>query len=235
MNTNVQNKPPRLIVGNGTLESLKWLGLLLMTGDHVNKYLFNGTLPFLFEAGRLAMPIFVFVLAYNLSRLDHESYKRVMKRLVFFGVISSIPFIALGGLHSGWWPLNILFTLFSLTATLYFLEINSVVWAILTFAITGSAVEFYWPAILFGAAIWSYSRAPNLISAGTALIALLSLFIINRNLWALAVIPILLAARHIDFRIPRFRWAFYAYYPFHLSALWLIRIPMRNAGYLFFL
>ena len=32
---------PRLSLTNGTLEALKWLGLLLMTGDHVNKYLFN--------------------------------------------------------------------------------------------------------------------------------------------------------------------------------------------------
>jgi hypothetical protein len=50
-----------LHVPNGTVEALKWLALALMTGDHVNKYLFNGTLPFLFEAGRLALPIFVFV------------------------------------------------------------------------------------------------------------------------------------------------------------------------------
>jgi hypothetical protein len=33
-----------------------------------NKYLFNETLLFLFEAGRVAMPLFVFVLAYNLAR-----------------------------------------------------------------------------------------------------------------------------------------------------------------------
>lgn len=56
-----------LHVPDGTVEALKWLALALMTGDHVNKYLFNGTLPFLFEAGRLALPIFVFVLAYNLA------------------------------------------------------------------------------------------------------------------------------------------------------------------------
>ena len=34
--------------------------------------------------------------------------------------------------------------------------------------------------------------------------------------------------------LPRLRWAFYAYYPLHLAALWLIRIPMSKAGYLFF-
>ncbi|WP_010101405.1 TraX family protein [Verminephrobacter aporrectodeae] len=60
--------PPRLVVADGTCEGLKWLALALMTGDHVNKYLFNATLPVLFEAGRLALPIFVFVLACNLAR-----------------------------------------------------------------------------------------------------------------------------------------------------------------------
>ena len=41
-----------------------------MTGDYVNKYLFNGTLPRLFNAGRVTLPLFVFVLAYNLARPD---------------------------------------------------------------------------------------------------------------------------------------------------------------------
>jgi len=48
---------------------MKWPALLLMTGDHINKYPFNETLPFLFETGRMAMLLFVFVLEYNLARL----------------------------------------------------------------------------------------------------------------------------------------------------------------------
>lgn len=38
-----QNSLPRLVLSDGALEALKWTALLLMTGDHVNKYLFNGT------------------------------------------------------------------------------------------------------------------------------------------------------------------------------------------------
>lgn len=30
------------------------------------------------------------------------------------------------------------------------------------------------------------------------------------------------------------RWAFYIFYPLHLAALLLVRIPMAAAGYLFF-
>jgi len=55
-------------ISNGALEGLKYLALLFMIGDHVNKYLFNATLPGLFELGRLAMPLFGIVMAYNLAR-----------------------------------------------------------------------------------------------------------------------------------------------------------------------
>ena len=92
-------KPLR--ISDGSLEALKWIALVLMTGDHVNKYLFNATLPVLFEAGRVALPLFIFVLAYNLARPDvmaREVYGRTMKRLALFGVLATPVFIALGGL-----------------------------------------------------------------------------------------------------------------------------------------
>lgn len=100
-----------LSVPDGTPEALKWVGLLLMTGDHVNKYLFNTTVPVLYEAGRAAVPLFVFVLAYNLARpgaFERGVYGRTMKRLAVCGTAASVPFIALGGLVSGWWPLNVI-------------------------------------------------------------------------------------------------------------------------------
>lgn len=103
---------PSLRIADGTLEALKWLGLLLMTGDHVNKYLFNETMPLLFDAGRAVMPIFVFGLAFNLARpgtLARGVYQRTMGRLAVFGALATPAFIALGGLLAGWWPLNILF------------------------------------------------------------------------------------------------------------------------------
>ena len=54
---------PRLVLADGTVEALKWFALLSMTGEHVNKYLFNGTIDWLFDAGRLCLPIFVFGLS----------------------------------------------------------------------------------------------------------------------------------------------------------------------------
>lgn len=150
---------PRLAIPNGTVEALKWLALLLMTGDHINKYLFNGTMPLLFNAGRLALPLFAFVLAYNLARpgtLERGVYVRAMKRLALFGLLAT-PSFACG-----------------------------------------------------------------------------SLWFINGNFWGLVALPLVVGAMHVDLRLPRLRWVFYAYYPLHLAALLLIRIPMSKAGYLFF-
>lgn len=231
---------PRLFVFDGTIEAMKWLALLSMTGDHVNKYLFNGTLPFLFEIGRLAMPLFIFVLAYNLVRpgvYESGAYLPIMTRLTIFGLLASPVFIALGGLLDGWWPLNIMFTLLVITATVYLIEyrtVGSYVTAIVVFLAGGTSVEFWWPAVSFGLAVWWYCKRSGPMPLTLTLVTLMSLWFVNGNLWALAAVPIFLLSTRIDLRMPRLRWAFYGYYPIHRSVLWLIRIPMSKAGYLFF-
>ena len=229
---------PQLILSDGTVEALKWLALILMTGDHLNKYLFNGTLPVLFETGRLALPLFVCVLAYNLARpyaLACGIYRRTMIRLAVFGGLATPLFIALGGSwFRGFWPLNVMFTLLVFTATACLVEQGKFWSAGLVFLIGGGLGEFLWPAILFGLAIWSYSRQPSVRAAGIAFITCTSFWFINHNMWALAALPILLLATQFNFRVPRLRLFCYGYYPLHLAFLLLIRIPMTKAGYLFF-
>jgi len=234
---NKKMKPLR--VSDGSLEALKWLALVLMTVDHVNKYLFNGTIDWMFATGRLCLPIFVFVLAYNLARpgtLERGAFPRTMTRMALFGAAASVPFIALGGLGGGWWPLNILFTLLVITATLYLVErggVSNLVAAGLVFLAGGSVVEYWWPAIILGLAAWSYSKNQTWAAATITLFSLASLWIINRNFWALAALPLILVVSRLEFPMPRLRFAFYAYYPIHLAVLWMIRIPMGKAGYLF--
>ncbi|MBD8829017.1 conjugal transfer protein TraX [Pseudomonas sp. CFBP 13602] len=231
---------PRLAITSGTIEALKWLALVLMMGDHINKYLLNDTEAWLYCAGRLAMPLFMFVLAYNLARpgaLERGVYRRTMIRLAIFGALASPAFLALGGLVNGWWPLNILFTLFVLTATLRFLEIRSLpgyLAAAAAFGLGGSLVEFWWPAIAFGIAIWSYTKFPSIAAMVLAAGSCAALGYINGNQWALPSIFIILTASVVDLPCPRVRWFFYGFYPAHLSLICLARIPLRQAGYLFF-
>ena len=229
-----------LAIADGTLEAMKWLALVLMTGDHVNKYLLNGTSPLLFNAGRLALPIFACVLGYNLAcrgALERGVYRRTMQRLAVFGLIATPAFIALGSVVAGWWPLNIMFTLLAATATLCLIEQGGprrIVVAIALFVVAGAVVEFLWPALALCAGIWWYCKRPAIPALVLQLTAVLALCLVNRNLWALAALPLLFAASQVELRVPRLRWAFYAYYPLHLTVLWLIRIPMSKAGYLFF-
>jgi hypothetical protein len=231
---------PHLEISNGTIETVKWLALVLMIGDHINKYLFNGTLTWLYNAGRLTMPLFMFVLAYNLARpksLARGAYRRTMIRLAIFGALASPAFMALGGLVDSWWPLNILFTLFVLTATLYLLELGNLkgyLSAGLVFVLGGSMVEFWWPAVAFGIAIWSYTKQPSGPALILAVISCGALGYINGNQWALASLLILAGTPVVNFRCVRNRWFFYAFYPVHLTMIWLARIPLSHAGYLFF-
>jgi TraX protein len=231
---------PRLVIADGTLEALKWIALLLMTGDHVNKYLLNGTSPALFAAGRIAMPLFVFVLAVNLARpemLARGAYLRTMQRLAVFGVLAIPAFLTLGGPSATWFPLNILFTLLAITASLYLIEqgtARSNTAAALVFLIAGSNVEFWWLALALGLAVWHYCKQPSWTPIAFVLTSLSGLWFINGNLWALAAVPVVIASYFIRMDVPRLRWFFYGYYPLHLFALALIRIPMRKAGYLFF-
>jgi hypothetical protein len=216
-------KPPRLALSSGSIEALKWLALILMTLDHVNTFLYNGKFPALFNIGRIAMPIFGFVLAYNLARpdaLEAGVYERTMKRLALFGVVATPVFVAL----VGWLPLNIMFTLLLAAATLYLLEQNErwrVIAALLLLAVGGGLVEFQWFGVLYCVAVWLYCKHPTWLRLSIWIASAASLYAINRNLWALAALPLIFAVSRLDLRMPRLRHVFYVYYPAHLAVLWM--------------
>ena len=229
---------PRLVVADGTIEALKWLALVLMTLDHVNKYLLHGAAASLFALGRITLPLFAFVLAFNLARpgaLDRGTHKRTAVRLLIFGAIASVPFIALDGLAAGWWPLNIMFTLLVATGVIYLIDrggVASVTLAILLFLAGGGLVEFWWPAIALTVAASRYVRRPTWPALLAWLLftfaltvngwAFARLPVVNTSLWALTAFPIIFASGHVKLATPRLRHVFYVYYPLHLAALWAI-------------
>lgn len=217
-----------LHIAGGTLEALKWLALVLMTLDHVNKYLAGGSIAPMFAAGRVAMPLFVFVLAYNAARpgfFATGAAKRTCMRLALYGAVASVPFIALGGLLGGWWPLNIMFTLLVSLGVLWAIQAKhrGAGWALVVlFGVGGAQVEYWWPALLLAVAAWRYVLHPAMQRLAVLTLALAGLALINQNFWALAALPLILAAPRVQLSVPRARSVFYAYYPAHLAALWLI-------------
>ena len=216
---------PALVLSSGTLEALKWLALLLMTLDHVNKHLLHASVPELFAAGRLALPLFGFVLGYNLARpgaLASGGYSRTARRLAVFGSIATIPFIALGGLGWGWWPFNIMATLLVATLCAWLIEVGGasrLAAAVALFIVGGALVEFWWPGLAACLLAWAYCRRPSWLKLALWVGALASLYVINRNLWALVALPLIFAAAHVRLSVPRGRLGFYAYYPAHLAVL----------------
>ena len=222
-------RAPTLAFSDSGIEAVKWLALVCMLLDHVNKYLLAGAEPALFALGRLALPFFGFVLAYNLARpgaLARGAYRRLLPRLAAFGVIASPFFIALGGLGWGWWPLNIMFTLFVAAAVLWLLEVRSssaIAGAIVLFLVGGLFVEFWWPALACIVAAWLYCRRATWLRFVGWIAATGSLYLINDNLWALAALPALFLLARVSVTLPRMRWLFYLFYPAHLAVLWVIR------------
>lgn len=218
---------PRIQLTSGTVEIAKWLAVILMTLDHFNKFLYNGTIPYFSELGRLALPLFAFIFAFNLARQDSFKkgvYLRAIKKLVVFGVISTVPYVALGAPINSWWPLNILFTLAAAASVIAVIEKNKPNLAVLVFLISGALVEYSWPAIILTVGAWLYCRNPSIVSLLIWFMGLLSLYFANSNWWALATIPIIVALPFIKVSFPRWPFVFYFYYPAHLGVLWLLKL-----------
>ena len=88
------------------------------------------------------------------------------------------------------------------------------------FIVGGALVEFWWPGLTICLLAWFYCRWPSWLTLALWIGALASLYVINRNLWALAALPLVFAAGHVNVNAPRSRLGFYVYYPAHLAMLW---------------
>jgi hypothetical protein len=219
-------------MADGSLEAIKWAALILMVFDHTNKYLYAERLPVVFQAGRIVMPMFGFVLAYNLARPDALAkgvHGRMMYRLALMGLAATPICFILNSQFvnaSVWWPLNILFTFLLVVALTYLIDRGGskrYALAIALFILGGAVVEYLWMGVLCCLGAWLFCRKASFPRLLLWILGTLSLTVINGNTWALTALPIVLMAGRMPHRLPRQTWLFYGFYPAHLLVLLFIR------------
>lgn len=204
------------VLSSGGREVLKWIALVLMTGDHVNKVVLHGAYSWLTDISRVVFPIFAIVMAYNLvSHPDAAATRRAMLRTLVTAVIVHPAYVvAFGGEIL---PLNVLFTLCAgcYVAT----EPNRVV-ALVVGLVAGAFVDYAWWGIGVVASAVHFFRAAGSFRAGVVLLAAVtSLAFVNGNVYALFAFPLVAIVGVWTIRVPRWRWTFLGYYVVHVAVL----------------
>lgn len=221
---------------SGARELLKWIALVLMTGDHVAKVFYGGYVPVVSELGRTAFPVFAVVLAYNLAQPGVDALKS-FRRLLLWGILAQPAH----GMAFGYWaPFNVLLSFALASAAIWSIQQRQWVLLGMCSVVAPFLVDYQWFGLalvlsswwLFRFSIEARSATPAAIVPGATrpwngrslrLVLVAAGFGLlcwyNRNGWALLAIPLLVALAPRDVQVPRMRWAFYGYYLGHLVVL----------------
>lgn len=217
----------KIEVSSGSVETMKWLALVVMVVDHINKYLLSNDFPLLFAVGRVSMPLFAFVLAYNLSRPDALSsgrYQRVLTRLAIFGLLAAPTYYALGGAPI--FVMNIMFMLAVGVLVLWLCDeggASNYALAAITFIVASALVEYWWLGVMVMISAWAFFRKNTVFRFLCVVLSLVTLAVINQNFYALFAIPIFYLGTFIKWEVKRSKYTFYWFYPVHLTAIFAIK------------
>ena len=220
---------------SGGREFLKWLAVVLMTGDHVITILGLGYVPVATELGRVAFPLFALVLAYNLA-LPGADLAKSIRRLTVWGLVATpVAYLAFGSLV----PLNVLLTFAVACSAIWSMQTRNWPLTAAAMLVAPLVLDYGWPGVWLVVAAYGWFRAHGkrmhwLLGCGefrrSRLYLVLPIWIwvcmgllclYNGNAWALLALPVMQLGEYA-WSIPRTRWAFYGYYVGHLGVLTLV-------------
>ena len=220
---------------------LKLIAIISMLIDHVGGALFP-EIPAFRWAGRLAFPIFCYCMTVGL--LYTSSIKRYLIRLGIFAIISQPLYIM--AFHpydwrEEWMNMNIFFTLFvSLIAMVGFKERKWWLFAVallllmfinFDYGMTGVILMLIFyicrnrPAV--GALLFCLSYLPALWSGypDDPKSIILGGLCIDWTVFSMLAAPLIFL--RTDSRIKVNKYFFYAFYPAHLAAIWIVRMILH--------
>lgn len=227
-----------LRLDSGQQESVRWIAILSMVIDHVGAAFFppHAAEP-LRIVGRIAWPLFGFLMAYNVAARGVDPL-RYLRPLLLWGLVAQLPHYLL----FGWLRVSILGTLFlaagamtlllragidpaGRTALFPRLAPAYVVMGLVGVVLLSPYVEYGLPGVVLVLALW---WALGSSSAAAWVVAVLATAFVNYpwHIWpaALLAVPIVFLAGRSRLRLPRSGTLPWLFYPAHLLVLWLVRL-----------
>jgi hypothetical protein len=224
-----------------SLSTIKYLAIGSMTVDHINLIVLEGAHKWMFIIGRIAFPLFSFLIAYNLLYCTRKK-GRYFLRLSIFALISHMPYYWAFG-WTGEPKLNVFVTLaLGLGFSYFILKFSKLHLPVIIILFIGSFLEK-----MYSTSFFSYGCAGVLLTVSFLLLLLrlnafhislltVSLFYLNldfQNIFSSLVTSSLTLLMVLIILVPSNfkpctsstrpggiqKYFFYIYYPLHLIVL----------------
>jgi hypothetical protein len=212
---------PSLHWSYANTEALKWFAFVCMVIDHANKVIGHGEWSWAVPIGRIAFPLFAFVIGRHLG--EQGTATRLLKRLVVFGLLATPVYVATVGRGHAL-PLNILWTFAAALVIVQLIKRDRFMLAGFVALVAAPLVDYHAAGLGIILASWLWWEHRNQFSAFLLAVALAGLCWFNGNPWAMLAVPFALMHAMFDWQLPRHRWFFWLAYPLHIAALGLVVI-----------
>ena len=210
----------------GQLEAVKWVALAFMLLEHFWRYAIGDMPPAVYQAGRIAFPLFAFALALGLGSKPCVTMRAVLVRIFAWAAIAQIACLTV---EVPLTRLNVLFTLGLGLLGAYALSCEPRWWRAAIFAVPIAILGWHCEFGLWGVGLvfallqlarsgWE-SRNYWLLTG----LMLATLAIPNRSISALLAVPAAYLVILSGLAIPRIRRVFYWIYVAQFPAFALIR------------
>jgi len=227
---NTRHSKKQLYLGDNAssiIELLKWVGIVAMTFDHIG-ILISGDNDIFRMVGRLAFPIFGFVLVYNFIYHTKNKVKYIKRIALFSLFLEPIHFLVFKNHYAG---MNIFFIYMLALSFLYLYELVQddkekdkmkvlflIIFLVLSIYVS-QYTEYHMSGVLLIISFYFTLKDKRLISATLLFLIVLNAPAIKYIISTLLIVPIGYFISKININVPRSRYFFYLYYPAHILVL----------------